>query len=554
MARYFSFPMVLMRILLCGGFCFAPYMLLDISAAATEGKLIQLASGDDLNAALRNAQPGDQLVLQAGAEFKGPVILPNKTQPLAEGQSPWITIRSSKLSDLPPVGHRVQPEDAQHMATIYTQNTYPAVTAELGAHHFHFIGIEITTKTDKNYDLVRLGYDKKNGNVQAVKVDELPFRIVFERCYVHGNRTGSVRTGITMNTREFAVFDSNISEIHDKNSEAQALLGFNGTGPYKIVNNFLEGAGENVLFGGADGKIDQIVPSDILIERNYFFKPLRWKKGHPDYEQHWVVKNILEFKNAKRAKVRGNIFENCWPAGQTGKAILFTPRNQGGKATWTTVEDITFENNVLRNVNGFLQIIASDGTPDKPSKNVKNIVVRNNLILQVAENNKRGVRTFFELDGNAARSPAQNVRIVHNVGLFVPGHGKALMTLGASGKIIDGLVFEKNIFSLGKVGVHGRSSTPGLISIEKYLRNWTFRNNILVGNTNKQKYPPGNVVVPQATDIGFVDPAVGDFRLSDTSQGQKLLGSDGTPPGIDLELLRVWTEGVDKGLPPSKVE
>ncbi|MBC19254.1 MAG: hypothetical protein CMJ74_03195 [Planctomycetaceae bacterium] len=518
--------------------------------ASESGNVIQLASGDDLNAALQKAQPGDQLVLEAGGEFKGPVVLPNKKRSLAEGQSPWITIRSSKLSELPPVGHRVRPENAEQMPVIFTDNTYPAVTAELAAHHFHFVGIEIASRTEKTYDLVRLGYDRKRGSVHATTVDELPFKIVFERCYIHGNPTGSIRTGITMNTREFAVFDSHISEIHDKNADAQALLGFNATGPFKIVNNFLEGAGENVMFGGADPKIDQIVPSDILIERNYFFKPLRWKEGHPDYDRRWVVKNILEFKCAKRANVRGNIFENCWPAGQSGKAILFTPRNQGGKAPWVTVEDVVFENNVLRNVNGFLQIISADGERDRKSKSVKNILIRNNLLLQVAENNDRGIRAFFELDGSDWRKPAENVRIEHNVGLFVPGHGKSLMQIGSSGTVIDGFVFVKNIFSLGSTGVFGRDSTPGTKSLQKFMKQWKFRDNILIGNTRGQTYPPGNVTVPRVKDVGFVDPSVGDFRLSRTSPGQRLLGTDDSPPGVDLERLRAWTDGVDRGVPP----
>jgi len=538
-----------MQFFLCITLLFAFWIPLDVSAEVNQGKIINLASGDDLDAALRDAQPGDQLVLEAGAEFLGPVILRNKKEPLADGQSPWITIRSSKLNDLPRVGYRAQPEDAVHMPKIYTENTYPAVTAELGAHHYHFVGIEITTKAKKCHDLVRLGYDRKKGSVNATKVEDLPFKIVFERCYIHGNPTGSVRSGITMNTREFAILDSCVSEIHDEQAESQALVGFNGTGPYKIINNFLEGAGENVLFGGADPKIDQIVPSDILIERNHMFKPLRWKKGHKDYQQQWIIKNILEFKCAKRAIVRGNIFENCWPAGQSGKAILFTPRNQGGTAPWVTVEDIVFENNVLRNINGFLQIISSDGKQGRSSKSVKNILVRNNLILQVSEDDSRGVRAFFELDGSASRKPAENVRIVHNVGLFVPGRGRAMMRIGASGTVIEGFSFEKNIFSLGKSGVHGTSSTPGTASLEKYMIDWTFRNNILVGSTNGKKYPPENVVVQQATDVGFVDPAVGDFRLSSTSEGQQLLGADGTPPGIDLQLLKYWTEGVDQGVP-----
>ena len=511
----------------------------------------QLKQGDDLNAAILKAVPGDELVLEAGAEFSGPVILRNKTQVITEGQSPWITIRTSKLADLPAARQRVSPQDAVHMPKIYTDESYPAVTSEFGAHHYRFVGIEISSKAEKSYDLVRLGYDKTNGRKQATSVENLPFKIVFERCYIHGNKTGELRTGITMNTREFAISDSYISEIHENGADSQALLGFNGTGPYQIVNNFIEGSGENVLFGGADPKIDQLVPADILIERNHFFKPLHWKKGHPDY-QLWTVKNLLEFKSARRAMVRGNIFENCWPAGQTGKAILFTARNQNGGAPWTVVEDITFENNVLRNINGFLQM-GSGGKAGRPTLPLKNIIIRNNLMLNVAENNAKGIRSFFELDGNAARAATENVTIVHNVGLFVPGHGKALMILGSSGTVIDGLVFEKNIFSCGRYGVPGVGTKPGNISLHKYLRHWTFRDNILVGHVKPENYPPENVIVPNVTDVGFVDPTKGDFRLSNPS-GQKLGGADETPPGVNLELLNAWTEGVVEGRMPEKNE
>ena len=212
--------------------------------------VIEVKDGDDLNAALQRAELGDQIVLQAGARFRGPFILPYKSVPAGNGRVPWITIRTSQLGALPPVGHRVGPEHAVHMPTIYTRNSYPAITAEFRAHHYHFIGIEITTVSKIVYDLVRLGFNKKNGREQATSIEQLPDKIVFERCYLHGTRTGNLRTGITMNTKAFAIFDSYISEVHEDGADSQALIGFNGIGPFKIVNNYLEAAGENILFGG----------------------------------------------------------------------------------------------------------------------------------------------------------------------------------------------------------------------------------------------------------------------------------------------------------------
>ncbi len=528
---------------------FAAAITVSMASSQAVAIVIEVKDGDELKGALQRANLGDQIVLQAGARFRGPFILPYKPLPAGNGPVPWITIRTSDLSGLPPVGHRVGPDHAVHMPTIYTRNSYPAITAELRAHHYHFVGIEITTNFKKVYDLVRFGFNALKGREHATSVDQLPEKIVFERCFLHGNRTGDLRTGITMNVKSFAIFDSYISEVHERGADSQALIGFNSVGPFKIVNNYLEAAGENILFGGADPKIDQLVPEDILIERNYIYKPLRWKKGHPDYEEYWVVKNSLEFKSARRAMVRGNIFENCWPAGQNGKAILFTARNQNGGAPWSTVEDITFENNVLKNINGFIQMGHSGGN-NEPTKPLKNIFIRNNLMLNVAINNSKGVRTFFELDGNENREPSTNVKIEHNVGLFVPGHGNSLMMLGSSGTVIDGIVFQKNIFSSGRFGVAGSGTTPGVESINKFFRHWTFRDNIFIGGYKQEAYPPGNTIVPDIAQVGFVDPEQGDFRLKNTSPGNRLLGADGTPPGIDLELLRAWTDGVDRGVPP----
>ena len=62
-------------------------------------------------------------------------------------------------------------------------------------------------------------------------------------------------------------------------ADSQAIAGWNGSGPFKIENNYLEAAGENVMFGGADPKIPQLVPSDIEFRYNHCAKPVSWQKG-----------------------------------------------------------------------------------------------------------------------------------------------------------------------------------------------------------------------------------------------------------------------------------
>jgi len=137
--------------------------------------------------------------------------------------------------------------------------------------------------------------------------------------------------GILLNSASSAVIDSHVSEIHAAGSDAQAILGYNGPGPFEIVNNFLEGATENIMFGGADPKILDLVPPDIEIRRNHIFKPLNWFPGDPNFAGvKWPIKNLLELKNAQRVLIEGNLLEN------TGAALVLTPRNQSGSARWVS--------------------------------------------------------------------------------------------------------------------------------------------------------------------------------------------------------------------------
>src|SRR5262249_12995556 len=86
-----------------------PRVFIDTTYAAPAGGHIwTVNAGGNLQGALNSAQPGDTIVLRAGATFTGNFRLPNKTG------SGWIYIISSDLSLLP-AGRRVGPADAIHM-------------------------------------------------------------------------------------------------------------------------------------------------------------------------------------------------------------------------------------------------------------------------------------------------------------------------------------------------------------------------------------------------------------------------------------------------------
>ena len=206
----------------------------------------------------------------------------------------------------------------------------------------------------------------------------MPHDSTIDRCYIHGNPNGEVSRGVALNSARTAVIDSYIAECHGIGSDTQAIGGWNGPGPFKVVNNYLEGAAENVLFGGADPGIPGLVPSDIEFRRNHCFKPLSWKTDDPSYAgSPWSIKNMLELKNAQRVLLDGNTFENNWVSGQSGPAIVFTVRNQEGTAPWSVVQDITFTNNVLKHSAAGILITRADS--NATSQETKRVKIANNL-------------------------------------------------------------------------------------------------------------------------------------------------------------------------------
>ena len=303
-----------------------PHFDVDTTYVEPSGRTVAVRAGGDLQAALNNARPGDVISLEAGATFMGPFTLP----PKAGGG--WVIVRTSALDGrLPRLGTRVDPSHAGLMPKL-TAAAGSVITAARGAHDYRLIGIEIhPTAGTFLQNLVELG------SVET-SADDVPRHIIVDRCYLHGDPGRGTRRGIALNARYGAVIDSYLADFKEVGADSQAIAGWNGPGPFKLVNNYLEAAGENVMFGGADPTIPLLVPADIEIRRNHFAKPLAWKRGDPAYALvPWTVKNLFELKNARRVLVEGNLFEHNWAHAQSGFAVLFTPRNQDGRAPWSVV-------------------------------------------------------------------------------------------------------------------------------------------------------------------------------------------------------------------------
>src|SRR5687768_13793631 len=266
---------------------FAALLILFISASATLAATHVVPAGGDLQAAINAAVSGDTIIVEAGATYRGPFTLPKKT-----GDA-FITIQSSRAGE---ITGRVAPTQSGLLAKLRSNVPGdPIITALPGAHHYKLIGLDISTfsSNDLIYDVIRLG------DSSQTDLANVPHHFTLDRLWIHGFPTQAVQRGISLNSADTSIINSYISDIHAVGVETQAICGWNGPWPYQIINNYLEAATENIMFGGSVPAIRNLVPSNIEIRRNHFFKPLSWKVGHPSYAgTHWAVKNLLELKNA----------------------------------------------------------------------------------------------------------------------------------------------------------------------------------------------------------------------------------------------------------------
>src|SRR5437879_11975265 len=114
--------------------------LLNTQYSAPTGATITVPAGGDFQAALNRAQPGDQILLAAGATYTGPFTLPVKAG------NRWILIRSATAdANLPAEGQRMKPSYAAVLPKIVSPDMGPAIQTAPGAHHYRFLGVEITT-------------------------------------------------------------------------------------------------------------------------------------------------------------------------------------------------------------------------------------------------------------------------------------------------------------------------------------------------------------------------------------------------------------------------
>jgi hypothetical protein len=322
-----------------------------------------------------------------------------------------------------------------------------------------------------------------------------------------------------------------------KGFDTQAFLATKGNGPYTIENNFLEAAGENILFGGSGSDLSDPAFNiqGITIRNNHISKPDRWNAGkpndgvpaHPDYDgSEWSIKNLVEFKIGRDILVEGNIIENVWRASQDGPAIVVTPRE-------AFIDNVVFRNNVIRDARYAFQL-----TP--AFHELSNLVIENNLIYNMEWR-------IFEATAPSGKQ-IENLTIRNNTALFLDDLGTTNLIFGDVDAAVSNLIYQDNLVSSGQYGIHGTGRSPGLDSVEYYCNGFDIRGNAIIDpfsnaeavyriddnySANGDFYGDFSLS-GTVNEVGFADTEfddIEDFRVTDNPA----LQAAGT--GVDMDAL-----------------
>jgi uncharacterized protein YjdB len=449
---------------------------------------VRVPAGSNLQAAIDAAQPGDELLLAPGATFIGNFTLPNKGS-----STSWITIRTD-VSDaaLGAPGTRMTPTRAAsaNLAKILTPSNWPAIATDLSAHHYRLTGLELggTAGASEINGIVKLGDGSDVQNSMGLVAHDL----VLDRAYVHGLPTQAVRRCVNLQSATTAVVDSWLSECHTNNGDSQAIVGWNGPGPYLIKNNHLEAGHEVILFGGADPFITNLSPSDISVIGNHITRPLSWQNV-------WQTKTIIETKNARRMLIEGNVIENVWVSAQAGYALLLKSENQSGTAPWSQSSDITVRYNRIRNAGSAFNIAANPGwAPGVPAARIS---IYDNVISNLGTSPYTGDGIPLQILGGTS-----DVLVAHNTWSNA-GNQAVSFDAGATTRT----VIHSNIIPNGMYGVKGGGTGVGYTTINNYMPGGVFSYDVLVGG-DCNLYPATTTCpssMPSSVGLGYDGRTIG---------------------------------------------
>jgi hypothetical protein len=487
-------------------------------------------TASELQTAVNNAALNDVIWLEAGTDYdfgSSSFTLPNKTS-----GSGWIYIISDAYLNLPAEGYRVAPSDATDMARLSCNAMSQFVVTDNVAHHYRLVGLHIEANT--NQTVTRYMHLQGSGTDA-----NQPHHILVDRCYIHGqDGTGTANIGVRMNGKHIGIINCYIDNFRNTGADTQAIHTFQCTGPLLIRNNYLEGAGENYMSGGANSGSAAMIPRDITFEYNLVEKREAWRGSGQ------VIKNLWESKCSYRTLIQYNVFTNVWVAGQDGAVFNWTSNAEGNGHTYMQTTDITCRYNVMKRCHvGF----GMAGTSEFGEDLMTNVLAEHNVVI-VGEQSGGGNDCINKI---ADASPV-NVTVRRNTMIIEAATGNAAffehLTPAPDFTMTD------NIVSRGNGGVDGTGSNEGTDALNDHHTTYVFTTNAVIG-ASSGSYPSGNYFPANLAAVNLVNyqaDGSGDYSITPGTTyaaGGASDASDGTDLGAHWNTFKAHIMAALNGTP-----
>ena len=299
-----------------------------------------------------------------------------------------------------------------------------------------------------------VGLDIRHGNPLTDIVVFAGAEISVDRCRILGDPVKGAKRGVAANgDGNCRISRSYIDDCLQAfpGNDSQAICAWDMAPGLLIEDNYLCGGSETIMIGGADPASADRLPSLITIRGNTITKNPAWKTLPVG------VKNALELKNAMHVVIEDNAIEYSWGGhGQDGYLLMLTVRNQGGKAAYSTIEDVTIRNNRFAHGAAAVNILGRDN--NNPSGVMRTVSILDNVWTDLdptvyEAKPSTGSRKLIQIAGGP-----MDLTIARNQ-FATTGHTAALYFAGLPP--LQNFVFSGNTMPRTKYGIFGNNATVG---------------------------------------------------------------------------------------------
>jgi hypothetical protein len=229
-------------------------------------------------------------------------------------------------------------------------------------------------------------------------------------------------------------------------NDSQAILAYDMAPGLLIEDNYLSGGSETVMIGGADPSSEARIPTDIIIRGNVITKNPAWKPLLIG------VKNIIELKDAKNVLIENNDLSYSWGGhGQDGYAVMLTVRNQGGKAPYSTIQDVIIRHNRIAHAAAAINVLGRDNL--QPSGVMQRVTITDNTVTDLNPTTYTGSARMILINGGP-----MDLTITDNT---FAGVGLTSAVYFAGGPLLERFTFTGNTYPKTRYGVFGTGATVG---------------------------------------------------------------------------------------------